>query len=221
MEEPAQNLDSTDQGGSASRGSALPVPTEPPKSQTKRRKVPLACTSCRDRKTRCDGARPFCKSCQKRGIDSTCLYEESSLRTQRYDGLQSHHGMRSARMLTVETDSYGRWKKGFGNSRSQRPPHHGNGRTSCKRCLEVLRPRRGRSRLCNFSQRSRRPQLEIVSCSCTQTIKRLTRIRFGWIPPSSVRNDFVREHWSDRFRAADGLPGPHHKRRRFVSDTIR
>ncbi|KAL4899441.1 hypothetical protein BDW74DRAFT_189049 [Aspergillus multicolor] len=32
----------------------------------KRRRVPLACSSCRERKVRCDGARPICSACQRR-----------------------------------------------------------------------------------------------------------------------------------------------------------
>lgn len=65
-------------------GSVLPAPPDAAEPPAKRRKVPVACTSCRDRKTRCDGQRPSCSTCQRRGIAATCLYEEGSLKTQRY-----------------------------------------------------------------------------------------------------------------------------------------
>ncbi|ETS80716.1 hypothetical protein PFICI_08245 [Pestalotiopsis fici W106-1] len=41
----------------------------------KRRRIALACGSCRDRKTRCDGQKPVCGPCTKRGnADSECAY---------------------------------------------------------------------------------------------------------------------------------------------------
>ncbi|KAE8443487.1 hypothetical protein EG329_001798 [Mollisiaceae sp. DMI_Dod_QoI] len=49
----------------------------------KRRKILLACSACRDRKSRCDGRRPICSACTKRKAASTCVYEESTLKTQR------------------------------------------------------------------------------------------------------------------------------------------
>ena len=33
-----------------------------------------ACLACRNRKTRCDGERPACRSCRKRGIATSCNY---------------------------------------------------------------------------------------------------------------------------------------------------
>ena len=68
----------------SSSRSASARPTDAIQPPAKRRKVPLACTSCRDRKTRCDGQRPCCSTCKKRGIGSNCLYEEGFLRTQRH-----------------------------------------------------------------------------------------------------------------------------------------
>ncbi|RDW63567.1 hypothetical protein BP6252_11112 [Coleophoma cylindrospora] len=46
----------------------------------KRRKIRLACGPCRDRKTRCDGGQPVCKSCETRGMEGKCSYEKGSLR---------------------------------------------------------------------------------------------------------------------------------------------
>lgn len=45
----------------------------------KRRKTLLACNQCRDRKTRCSGDRPLCRSCQERHLQ--CQYEQASIRT--------------------------------------------------------------------------------------------------------------------------------------------
>ena len=49
----------------------------------KRRRIGLACTSCRNRKSRCNGARPACSLCVELGFD--CFYEQpgtaSSTRT--------------------------------------------------------------------------------------------------------------------------------------------
>ncbi|KAJ9653735.1 hypothetical protein H2198_007133 [Neophaeococcomyces mojaviensis] len=50
----------------------------------KRRKAQLACSYCRERKTRCDGKLPACSPCQKRGQSQYCAYEESTLKTQRH-----------------------------------------------------------------------------------------------------------------------------------------
>ncbi|KAH6983963.1 fungal-specific transcription factor domain-containing protein [Ilyonectria destructans] len=57
------------------------LPREPP---PKRRKIQLACNSCRMRKTRCDGRRPVCSPCEKRGSGDECLYEESTLHTRKH-----------------------------------------------------------------------------------------------------------------------------------------
>ncbi|KAH6953982.1 fungal-specific transcription factor domain-containing protein [Ilyonectria sp. MPI-CAGE-AT-0026] len=50
----------------------------------KRRKTQLACTCCRVRKTKCDGGRPVCYACEKRGSRKDCLYEEGSLKTRKH-----------------------------------------------------------------------------------------------------------------------------------------
>ncbi|KAH7132729.1 fungal-specific transcription factor domain-containing protein [Dactylonectria macrodidyma] len=57
------------------------LPREPP---PKRRKIQLACNSCRMRKTRCDGRRPVCSPCEKRGSGDECLYEEGTLHTRKH-----------------------------------------------------------------------------------------------------------------------------------------
>ncbi|KAH6984056.1 fungal-specific transcription factor domain-containing protein [Ilyonectria destructans] len=67
------------------------LPEEPP---PKRRKIQLACNSCRMRKTRCDGRRPVCSPCERRGSGDDCLYEEGTLHTCKLEQLErgSHPG---------------------------------------------------------------------------------------------------------------------------------
>ncbi len=56
-------------------------PAPPPK----RRKRPLACDQCRNRKVGCDGVRPACGMCVIRGWEDRCAYQErdGEVRTQR------------------------------------------------------------------------------------------------------------------------------------------
>ncbi|WAO84520.1 Fungal-trans domain-containing protein [Fusarium falciforme] len=63
---------------------ALVLPTTPPRSQRgskrvqrRRRRIQTACKSCQDRKTRCDGSRPACSACHRRGVAAECIYENS------------------------------------------------------------------------------------------------------------------------------------------------
>lgn len=44
----------------------------------KRLKIALACTDCRDRKVRCDGAQPICGACARRNASSSCSYQRAS-----------------------------------------------------------------------------------------------------------------------------------------------
>ena len=48
-------------------------PTTPPASY-KRRRIALACTSCRNRKSRCNGAKPTCSLCVELGFE--CIYQQ-------------------------------------------------------------------------------------------------------------------------------------------------
>ncbi|PHH93278.1 hypothetical protein CDD83_8789 [Cordyceps sp. RAO-2017] len=44
-----------------------------------RAKIPLACQPCRNRKSRCDGARPMCTRCQRRGLArEECVYRDDA-----------------------------------------------------------------------------------------------------------------------------------------------
>ncbi|RDL36434.1 uncharacterized protein BP5553_05786 [Venustampulla echinocandica] len=46
------------------------------KPQSKRRRVSLACSACRARKSRCDGVRPKCSACEE--LNFECVYTQSS-----------------------------------------------------------------------------------------------------------------------------------------------
>jgi hypothetical protein len=61
-----------------------PPESDPNQRSAKRRKLQIACTQCRDRKTRCDGARPVCSTCDRRGKAAACAYEQDELPTLQY-----------------------------------------------------------------------------------------------------------------------------------------
>ncbi|KAL7783680.1 fungal-specific transcription factor domain-containing protein [Trichoderma afarasin] len=44
-------------------------------SHNRRRRVALACDTCRERKVRCDGAKPVCGTCRARNRQSLCVYQ--------------------------------------------------------------------------------------------------------------------------------------------------
>lgn len=46
-----------------------------PEGARKRRRTPLACDECRDRKRKCDGVKPVCGACRRRSI-ATCVWNE-------------------------------------------------------------------------------------------------------------------------------------------------
>lgn len=48
----------------------------------RRRKIPLACEPCRERKSRCDGGKPICSTCQRRSLPlEQCIYTIENART--------------------------------------------------------------------------------------------------------------------------------------------
>ncbi|KAK3306082.1 fungal-specific transcription factor domain-containing protein [Chaetomium strumarium] len=50
--------------------------------QRRRRKIALACEPCRERKSRCDGAKPICSTCQRRSLPlHYCVYTLENART--------------------------------------------------------------------------------------------------------------------------------------------
>ncbi|KAF1982399.1 FAD/NAD(P)-binding domain-containing protein [Aulographum hederae CBS 113979] len=47
-----------------------------------RRRIAMACHPCRERKARCDGGKPVCSTCQRRGFpQSRCIYQSENSRT--------------------------------------------------------------------------------------------------------------------------------------------
>ncbi|KAH7304636.1 fungal-specific transcription factor domain-containing protein [Rhexocercosporidium sp. MPI-PUGE-AT-0058] len=52
------------------------IETSNDEPQSKRRRISLACTACRARKSRCDGARPKCSSCEE--LNFACVYKQSA-----------------------------------------------------------------------------------------------------------------------------------------------
>ncbi|KAI0973650.1 fungal-specific transcription factor domain-containing protein [Xylaria arbuscula] len=59
----------------------------------RRRKAALACESCRERKIRCDGGKPICAACRRRGLSlEQCVYTIDNARTANRDSyIQSLH----------------------------------------------------------------------------------------------------------------------------------
>ncbi|KAK3391371.1 fungal-specific transcription factor domain-containing protein [Sordaria brevicollis] len=48
----------------------------------RRRKIPLACEPCRERKSRCDGGKPICSTCERRSLPlEQCIYTIENART--------------------------------------------------------------------------------------------------------------------------------------------
>ncbi|KIW16440.1 hypothetical protein PV08_06492 [Exophiala spinifera] len=81
----------------------------------KRRRVALACKTCRNRKSRCDGSRPACRSCVDLG--QNCVYDRQD---------DSSHGDMNQRVSEIEDvlKELMDWRKAAENSglRSEPPP---------------------------------------------------------------------------------------------------
>ncbi|EFX02229.1 c6 zinc finger domain containing protein [Grosmannia clavigera kw1407] len=71
----AQDCDSSVTGTTAAtaRSIDLSESADAPTPAAKRRRIALACSACRIRKSRCDGVRPRCEPCQRLGFE--CIYE--------------------------------------------------------------------------------------------------------------------------------------------------
>ncbi|KAK8005891.1 hypothetical protein PG991_012188 [Apiospora marii] len=71
--------------------SRVPAPAKHPPSPSasrpaKRRKVTVACQECRDKKTKCDSARPVCGPCaRKRRPEAQCVYPDTPQQQSRVD----------------------------------------------------------------------------------------------------------------------------------------
>ena len=60
-----------------------------PSRRSKRPRIKEACTSCRERNTRCDGQRPICQACLHRGVGDTCRWD-FPMKRNRKDTLHHH-----------------------------------------------------------------------------------------------------------------------------------
>lgn len=58
---------------------------------SKRFRVPVSCSVCRKRKSRCDRAKPVCGSCKKKSIAHLCSYDD--------DSPESHHQQQQQQQL--------------------------------------------------------------------------------------------------------------------------
>ncbi|TPX08532.1 uncharacterized protein E0L32_010019 [Thyridium curvatum] len=65
-------------------GMETPESTSYPAGPAKRRRTHLACITCRDRKSRCDGLRPACSSCVRRKQADSCSYDQAAVASNRY-----------------------------------------------------------------------------------------------------------------------------------------
>ncbi|ODQ82480.1 hypothetical protein BABINDRAFT_173378 [Babjeviella inositovora NRRL Y-12698] len=80
--------------------SVEPSPLTDGKDIKRRQRVPVSCSVCRKRKSKCDRERPFCGNCRKKSITHLCLFEDSPW-TQRemvhtielpvHNALETHH----------------------------------------------------------------------------------------------------------------------------------
>lgn len=60
---------------------AKPAPSDAARRK-RRRKIPLACEPCRERKSRCDGGKPICSGCQRRSLQlEDCVYSLDNARS--------------------------------------------------------------------------------------------------------------------------------------------
>jgi hypothetical protein len=56
----------------------LPRPSPELEGAKKRRRTVLACNTCREKKRKCDGVKPLCSACQRRGIEE-CVWDEERI----------------------------------------------------------------------------------------------------------------------------------------------
>ncbi|KIW29792.1 uncharacterized protein PV07_05580 [Cladophialophora immunda] len=78
----SQTNDAEQEWSSPSRERSTPAQSDLPGSAArprKRRRIALACSNCRHRKSRCDGGRPKCSLCNEMGCE--CSYEQAGTTT--------------------------------------------------------------------------------------------------------------------------------------------
>ncbi|KIH94143.1 fungal specific transcription factor domain containing protein [Sporothrix brasiliensis 5110] len=97
------------------------------RERQRRRKIVLACEPCRERKTRCDGRKPICSSCEHRSLGlEKCIYTVGNARTASSDDYTKalheriRHLEHACALYGIEVNSAGRVSL-LSNSRL-RPP---------------------------------------------------------------------------------------------------
>ncbi|KAF4976221.1 hypothetical protein FZEAL_7084 [Fusarium zealandicum] len=79
---PVPSSDSTPSSSHPPGSSSTPRSSSDEPLKRQRIGTQLACNACRKRKTRCDGQRPSCEACRRRGEKEPCTYAESRNQTQ-------------------------------------------------------------------------------------------------------------------------------------------
>lgn len=68
------------------------VEKRPKATRNSRGQIKAACHECRRRRTRCDGKRPMCSSCQQRGATGECDYDTGDVAESRTAALKRENG---------------------------------------------------------------------------------------------------------------------------------
>ncbi|KAF5018427.1 hypothetical protein F66182_9601 [Fusarium sp. NRRL 66182] len=74
---PVPLTDNSSSGSQPSASSSTPLSSGDEPLKRQRIGTTLACNTCRKRKIRCDGRKPFCESCRRRGEQEPCVYAET------------------------------------------------------------------------------------------------------------------------------------------------
>ncbi|OAP63482.1 hypothetical protein AYL99_02709 [Fonsecaea erecta] len=111
--------------------------TTPPPSY-KRRRIALACTSCRNRKSRCNGARPSCSLCVELGFE--CIYQQPAAGNIRPPQLQSGYDERLRAIEDTLRLLVNRNHPSSDGSEQPNPPSHEQSRPSLEANTIVHEP---------------------------------------------------------------------------------
>ncbi|KAG8672227.1 hypothetical protein FPOAC2_05599 [Fusarium poae] len=72
---PSDTIDAIADAGSLRQDADSTISVSTSRRPTKRKRVALACDNCRERKIKCDGSKPICRPCSKRGeLPVRCMY---------------------------------------------------------------------------------------------------------------------------------------------------
>ncbi|OAL37349.1 hypothetical protein AYO20_03198 [Fonsecaea nubica] len=112
--------------------------TTPPPSY-KRRRIALACTSCRNRKSRCNGARPSCSLCVELGFE--CIYQQPAAGNVRPPQLQPGYDERLRAIEDTLRLLVNRNHSSSDASEQLNPPSHQQHRPSQETSTTTQEPR--------------------------------------------------------------------------------